>query len=106
MRRLTLTLAATLMISGLFSNAARADAVEDGYRLCASLERSGLLTECEVHGWGSTIDIRIDTTSSEARKMCKMISDAGRNASFNGAWKLKILSPYSGDKPIAVCTLY
>jgi hypothetical protein len=91
----------------LFQNIANADVVDDAYRLCSALERTGLTTECEVKGWGSTVDVRIATSGSEARKICSGVVDmmANQTGSFNGNWKLQIFSPYSGDHPIASCTL-
>jgi hypothetical protein len=69
--------------------------------------KSGVATECEVKGWGSTVDVRIDTTGTEARKMCPAMVNllAQQKLSFAGKWKLRIFSPYRGDHPIAVCTL-
>ncbi len=91
----------------LYQNPATADVVDDAYRLCSALEGTGLTTECEVKGWGSTVDVRIATSSSEARKICSGVVDmmAKQTRSFNGKWKLQIFSPYSGDHPIATCTL-
>ena len=84
-----------------------ADAVGDAFGMCASLKGTGLVTECEVKGYGSTVDVTIDTNGSDARKMCAGISDmmAKQTRSFAGKWKLRIFSPYSGQRPIAVCTL-
>ena len=52
-----------------------ADAVGDAFGMCASLKGTGLVTECEVKGYGSTVDVTIDTNGSDARKMCAGISD-------------------------------
>lgn len=91
----------------LISPTAAADAVDDAYRLCASLEATGVTAGCEVKGWGSTVDVTIDTNGTEARKMCSGVVDmmAKRTRSFAGQWKLRIFSPYSGERPIAACTL-
>ena len=102
--RFLLVLAASIVLS---SQIASADVVNDAYGLCATFEATGLSTECEVSGWSSTIDVTIDTSGGEARKICagvvKMMAEKTR--SFAGKWKLRIFSPYSGDRPIAVCTL-
>jgi hypothetical protein len=87
--------------------------VDDASRLCTSLRNTGLVTECSVSGWGSTVDVTIDTTGSEARKMCSGIVDslASHTSRFRDAarqgneWKLQIFSPYSGERPIAVCEI-
>jgi len=84
-----------------------ADAVDNAFRLCAVFEKTGLSSECHVRGWGSTVDVRLDTSSAEARKMCVAMVDllVRENLRFAGKWKLRIFSPYSGEHPIAVCTL-
>ena len=84
-----------------------ADVVEDAYRLCATFENTGMSTECKVSGWGSTVDVTIDTNGGEARKICAGLVEmmAEKTRSFAGKWKLRIFSPYSGERPIAVCTL-
>jgi hypothetical protein len=84
-----------------------ADAVDNAFRLCAVFEKTGLTTECKVSGWGSTVDVRMDTSGAEARKICISVVDlmAQQKLSFAGKWKLRIFSPYSGEHPIAVCTL-
>ncbi len=84
-----------------------ANPVNDAYKVCNAFERTGLTTQCEVSGWNSTIDVTIDTTGAEARKMCPGIVDmvAKLTRSFAGKWKLQIFSPYSGERPIAVCRL-
>jgi len=96
---------ATLLI--VAAPAASADVIDDAYRLCKSMEGTGLTTQCEVKGWGSTVDVRIDTNGAEARKICAGVADmmAKQTRTFAGKWKLQIFSPYSGDRPIAVCTL-
>lgn len=102
--RVQLVAAATLFLS---ATPVFADAVEDAYRICKSVEQTGLSTDCKVRGWSSTVDITIDTNGAEAREICMGISEqmAQRTRSFDGKWKLRILSPYSGEKAIAVCTL-
>ena len=107
MRRLLLVIIALVAGGVLLPGTAQADVVDDAYRLCAALEGTGLTTECEVKGWGSTVDVRIDTSSPEARKICTSTADmmAQMTRSFAGKWKLRIFSPYSGEHPIAICNL-
>lgn len=84
---------------------ARADDTDDAFRLCRTMESTGLTTECVVNG--RTIDVTIDTNGGEARKICAGVVNqmAQTTRSFAGRWKLRVLSPYSGEKAIAVCTL-
>jgi hypothetical protein len=84
-----------------------ADPVGDAYRLCKAMEATGLTTDCTVSGFHSRVDVTMDTNGAEARKICAGVADqmARVGANFNGKWKLRILSPYSGDKAIAVCQL-
>jgi hypothetical protein len=89
----------------LFAPDSYADAVDDAYRLCKAMERTGQVIECDVKGWGSTINVRIDTNSSEARKIClgSVETVNKQTRTLSGRWKLQIFSPYSGDRPIAIC---
>lgn len=82
--------------------------VEDAYRLCTALERTGLTSECEVKGWGMTVDARIDTSGPGAIKICEETAGmmSKHTNSFKGRWKFRIFSPFSGDHPLAVCTLW
>lgn len=81
--------------------------VEDAYRLCSALERTGFTSECKVKGWGMTVDARIDTSGSEAMKICRGTAEmlSKHTMSLKGKWKLRIFSPFSGDHPLAVCAL-
>jgi len=102
--RVQLLVATALIVA---TPTASADVIDDAYRLCKAMEGTGLTTQCEVKGWGSTVDVRIDTNGAEARKICAGTADmmAKQTRTFAGKWKLQIFSPYSGDRPIAVCTL-
>lgn len=84
------------------------DVIDDSYRLCAAMEKTGLTTQCTVEGWGKTVDVTIDTTGAEARKICAGVADlmAAETSRFAGQWKLRIFSPYSGERPIATCALH
>lgn len=95
-----------LLLATLGTSAA-ADAVGDAHRLCSAVSRTGMATECEVSGYHSRVDVTIDTNGAEARKICAGMVDqmAQVTRSFAGKWQLRILSPYSGTKAIAVCTL-
>jgi hypothetical protein len=84
-----------------------ADAADNAFRLCAAMEKTGLSPECNVRGWGSTVDVRLDSSSAEARKICAGVVNlmVQQKLSLAGKWQLRIFSPYSGEHPIAVCTL-
>ena len=85
----------------------RANVFDDAYRVCQALEATGLTTQCFVRRFGRTVDVTIDTSGSEARQICAGTVEliATRTRNFNGEWKLQVFSPYSGDRPIAACTL-
>lgn len=80
-------------------------AVDDAYKVCQAFMGIKLTTECEVSRSNSSIDIRIDMNGEEARETCdgavKLIRD--KTSSLNGAWKLRLFSPHSGDNPLATC---
>lgn len=82
------------------------DPVGAGFQLCAVAKSTGMTTGCDVEGWGKRVDMRIDTTGGEARKMCAGIAAQVAGGDFAGqGWTLRILTPYSGDQPVAVCDL-
>lgn len=83
------------------------DVIDDAHRVCSAMRNTGLTSECDVKGAGRTVDVRIDTTGLEAKKICKGAAEeiSKMTKRFKGEWKLRIFSPYSGDHPLAVCAL-
>lgn len=87
------------------------DAVSAAFGLCAVFDGTSLTTQCEVKigtlSTPSSVDVTIDTNGSDAKKMCAGIADmiAKQTHSFAGKWRLRIFSPYSGQRPIATCAL-
>jgi hypothetical protein len=92
---------------GVPSLAQARDVIDDAFALCTTFERTGLTTDCQVKGGSASIEVTIDTNGQEARKICAGVvrEVATVTRRFNGQWKLKILSPYSNGRAIAVCTL-
>lgn len=80
---------------------------DDAFLLCKAMEGTGLTTECKVQGYDRAVDVTIDTTGAEARKICVGVAAemTKYTANFSGQWKLRIFSPYSGNRPIATCAL-
>lgn len=88
------------------AEAEKPDSVTEAMVVCKAMENTGMTTRCEVKGWGKTVDVRMDTSSAEARKMCGGIAQEMQqigNELRRTGWKLRIFSPYSGEEPIAVC---
>lgn len=82
--------------------------VDHAYKICAAMEATNLTTGCEVSGWNHSIDVRIDMSGSAARETCGlMVSKMAELApgQFESKWTLQLFSPYSGDHPVATCTL-
>ena len=110
----TAMLALLLMLA---TTPAIAEDVEAGYALCAKLQATGYVPECTVNGWNSTVDFRADLSSSVAIDLCaKITGDVVISSQFLRArvrddgtlapkWTLRIFSPYSGEHPLAVCSL-
>jgi len=87
---------------------AQADSVDNAYRLCAAFDGTGQLSQkCSVSGWSSAVDISLDTTAAQARKMCTMVADFTQKNGlvFDAGWQLRIYSPFSRDRTIAVCPI-
>lgn len=88
--------------------AGSSQSVDNAFMLCRVLDGTNMLSEpCDVSGWGSSVDISVDMTSAEARKLCPSIKDmlTKKSITFDKGWTMKIKSPYSGDKTIAICQL-
>mgnify|MGYP001371966141 FL=1 len=82
--------------------------VDNAYRLCAVFDGTGLTSsKCSVSGWNSSVDVKIDMTSGEARKLCVQVAALARQKgmTFDPGWQIRIYSPYSGDNTIAFCQL-
>lgn len=82
--------------------------VASAYRICQAVDNTGLASEpCSVSGWGSSINIRMDMDSANARTTCAGMVDLAHkeNLYFDRGWTIRIYSPYSGDHPIATCSL-
>ena len=98
-------------VLGLAATSALADSessVNNAYGLCHVFDNTGLLSEpCSVSGWHSAVDIKIDTSGGEARKICNGVSQMMREQGvrFDRGWKIRIYSPFSGDSTIAQCNL-
>lgn len=88
------------------SQASYADTVDNAFKFCRALDSTGLLSEpCDVSGWNQSIDIIMDTSSAEARKICAgIVAQAAQvGARFDRDWKVRIYSPYSNGNVIAQC---
>jgi len=94
------------MIFGL-SQASYADTVDNAFKFCSALDATGILSKpCEVSGWNKSIDVTMDTSSTEARKICSgIVAQASQvGARFDRGWKVRIYSPYSNGNTIAQCS--
>jgi hypothetical protein len=102
---------ALILIGAIVSNVAESsppDDVDRAYQVCAAANATGLLSQkCSVFGYGSSVDIHMVTTASEARKICAGIASvvSAEGIRFVNPWRLKIYSPYSNDNTIAQCRL-
>lgn len=102
---------AIMVVSALFAtsaNAAEDKSVDNAFYVCALIDATGYSSSpCDVSGWGSKVTATIDTTSSEARKMCALVAQTVRSKGkdFRPGWTLEIVSPYSNGKSIAYCPL-
>lgn len=74
-------------------------------KLCAHFDLTGLLSSpCDISYFIKTVEVRLDMSSSDARKFCPSVRNL-TSARFDSGWSLRIFSPYSGDNPIATCSL-
>ena len=75
--------------------------------VCNSLKNTGA-TECELSVFSQAIDARINVSAADAGTLCTGIAGLVRKqtTAFNGtAWQIRIFSPFSGDHPLASCSI-
>ncbi|PWJ75289.1 hypothetical protein C7441_12172 [Pseudaminobacter salicylatoxidans] len=74
--------------------------------LCKFFDTNGLSTQPCAIASGHNIKVWMNTSSTEARGFCPIISKTTRDAKYElSGWKLHIFSPYSGSNSIAFCNL-
>jgi hypothetical protein len=108
--RRALVCAALILLAALIiapANAKEMHPADAAAYLCFRMEKTGLTTECEVSGWGETVEIRLDMGGAEARKLCPQLAKIAlsKSRALAGKWQIKLFSPYSGKHPIAVCRI-
>jgi hypothetical protein len=103
----SLLLVLVLLVGVRVGQAGAMQALENARTLCGVLESQGVSTECRVNTGEYSVDARIPMAVAEARKFCWSARDAlaKKQMDFEGRWKLRIFSPFSGEHPIAVCPL-
>lgn len=95
----------------IFASPAVADtqsSYDHGLALCRGLDATGMTSKpCEVSSLRSSVNVSIDTTSTEAKKICDTIAAAQVNygRKWDRGWTLRVYSPFSGDNSIAFCGL-
>jgi Sel1 repeat len=84
------------------------NSVESAYKLCAYFDATKLLSQkCSVSGWHSSVDISLDMAPADARKFCNILPGffSRWRVAFDRGWRVRIYSPFSGERPIATCDL-
>lgn len=83
------------------------DGLKNAYFVCDIFEKTGISTECQASNGTSTVDVIIDTTPTEAAKVCAVIANnmAQKGRSFGGQWQLRVFAPNRADQPLAACRL-
>jgi hypothetical protein len=103
-------LSATIVVASLAYGASsvQGDTINNAYTLCQVFDDTGLLSdECSVSGWNQAVEVSIDTSSSEARKICQGVVSqlADQGVHFDPGWTVRIYSPFSNGNTIATCAL-
>lgn len=86
-----------------------ADDIKSAYALCAWFDATKLLSEkCSIAAFSSAVDISVDMTPNDARSLCDKLPEILKAVPvivFEKQWLVRIFSPYSGNRSIAVCDL-
>lgn len=98
-----------LSFFSMFSGLAYSDNVDKALAVCSVFDKTGMLSEsCDISGWNRSVDVKIDTNGSEARKICNGVSSLLEKQGvyfIEKQWKLRIYSPFSNGNTIATCNL-
>lgn len=83
------------------------DGLGNAYFLCDIFEKTRVSSDCQASNGTSTVDVIIDTNSTEAGKVCTVIVNkmVQMGRSFGGQWQLRIFAPDRADQPLAACAL-
>jgi hypothetical protein len=84
------------------------DAIAHAHKLCILIDGTNLVSQpCRVASGESAVEATIDMTPHDAKKTCTSIAEIAKTGGlkFDLGWKLRIYSPYSGDRTIAYCSL-
>ena len=110
MRGLLCLVAAGMALAGLTLAGEMERGNAAARQFCAGLDIPAV-SDCEFDSqWAGTrghIDVTIDTTSAEARKMCLVLGLLVYSEApglMLDKWRIRIFSPY-GDRPLASCPL-
>jgi hypothetical protein len=92
MRSLRLTLGFVGALAFLGCGPRAPDEFDDAAKVCAAFRSTGMVTECEL-GVPRLIDVRMNTTPSEAQKICvKTVEAVSPQAKkLTPRWQLRIL---------------
>jgi len=107
---LTVTVTALIASVSLLLSAcgSEKDVFDDAERVCSALNNIEMV-HCEINAEESALELLINTSESEARKMCSGISaiTLEHTSSLRDAnWKAKIFLPsWSETTPVTVCRM-
>src|SRR5437868_6119227 len=86
--------------------AAFADSADDAHKVCQTIRKTAVVSDCEVNGTDRSIDAWINTNTTEARKMCADVVRLLKGVTnFSEAWQLRIFPPSNREHPLATCAL-
>ncbi len=80
--------------------------VSDANAVCSAIRSTDFALRCTVSSSLKTINLTINTTASEARKMCAGVREEIRPYTRRlGNWALRIYSPLDSTRHLASCSL-
>ncbi|MEP3347718.1 MAG: hypothetical protein ABJN34_05040 [Litoreibacter sp.] len=96
------------MASPMAAHASKEDSVVNATLMCKWLDSLDLLSgKCVVAHKTSAVDVRMDTSKSDANDICKTIVSTlrGDGVKFDKGWKLRIAAAKGGGGRLAQCNL-
>lgn len=97
-------LAAAVAALSLFASAAKADDVDNAYKLAEAAKRSGLAVDYSISGWNSYIDLNISSMlPGDARTVASGVCQFARKQTWQHPWTVRVFLVV-GDRPAAQCS--
>lgn len=84
----------------------RVEQMINASRVCSAFMDTDLIISCEITRSELSVDVQINTSAGEARKMCRFVPGmvSAYTSTLERRWRLRIFPPFDSESPLAVCS--